>query len=212
MACATDHDLLALEPNLFRDVAFSAQRLVSSSSASISGTTLTDASADFEAAGVTTGYVAVVDDVAFEVVQQLSATSLTISVLRGDEAGAAIPPGDVTNASLLITTFLPQFAVIHSQLLHTLGIAPDDDAGGVHEGCIMNPADLTCVEALGALEMILSAAASLVGESSTLWNKARLYRERYAQERQRTSVLLDTNGDGRADATRRINTVQFLRT
>jgi hypothetical protein len=38
-----------------------------------------------------------------------------------------------------------------------------------------------------------------------------LYRQRFATERQRAAALIDTNGDGIADATRRLNVVNLVR-
>ena len=65
---ATDRDLLALEPNLFRDVGWVSQRLVVGTG-SISGTTLTMSAQDvaFDGAGVGAGSVVVVDSAAYEV-------------------------------------------------------------------------------------------------------------------------------------------------
>lgn len=220
MPFATDRDLLVLEPSLFRDVSWTAQKLIDvpggGGGASISGTTLTASAADFVGAGVAAGHVALVAGVAHEVVERLSATTLTVSRLRADPVGAPIAPPGVTGAALVIATFGPQIRLIHDQVMRALGIEPTgalsggggggaSQEGAVTEASIVNGGALAEVEALGALHLILSGAAALVGEDSTMWAKAMEYRERFQEARRRAAAMLDTDGDGVGDAARRIS-------
>ncbi len=213
MAFATDRDLLVLEPGLFRDVGWSAQRVVEASGVSVSGTTLTSAGSDFVAAGVTAGHVALVNGAPMEVAARLSATQLTVSRLREEASGSAIAPGAATGATLVVMTFRPQLSVAHGQVMRMLGIEPGSAAqvGGVGEGSIVNPGSLTRVVALGALHAILASASAMVGETSAMWEKARMYRERFEEERRRVAAQIDLNGDGVADATRRMNVLRLTR-
>lgn len=213
MTFATDRDLLVLEPSLFRDVGWSAQRVVEASGVTVSGTTLTSAGSDFVAAGVTAGHVALVNGAALEVVARLSATQLTVSRVREEANGGAIAPGATTGATLVVMTFRPQLSVAHAQVMRALGIEPGSAAqiGEVGETSIVNPGSLTRVEALGALHAILASASAMGGEHSAMWAKAQMYLERFREERQRVAALIDLNGDGVADATRRMNVLRLER-
>lgn len=213
MAFATDRDLLVLEPGLFRDVGWSAQRVVEAGGVSVSGTTLTSAGSDFAAAGVTAGHVALVDGAVMEVVARLSATQLTVSRLREEAGGSAISPGAATGATLVVMTFRAQLGVAHAQVMRMLGIEPGSvgQIGEAGETSIVNPGSLTRVEALGAMHAILASASAMTGETSVLWEKARMYLERFREERRRVSALIDLNGDGIADATRRMSVARLER-
>lgn len=221
MAFAVDRDLLVLEPSLFRDVAWAGQTLASAADAAIAGTTLTSASSDFEAAGVDAGHVAVVGGTSLEVLERLGATTLRVSLLREGDAGPALPPAAVSGAPLVIATFGPQLRAAHEELMRSLGIEPGADpeaepdpgvgAGAPTEASIVNPRALARAEALGAMRLILAGAAATTGEGSTLWVKSEHYRERLMAERRRVRALVDLDGDGAADATRRIDASQFVR-
>jgi len=211
MPVATDRDLLMLEPGLFREVLFASQVLYEGEGGEVTGEVLTCPAANFISAGILPGMVVLLDSVPREIVEVLSDTQLRLSILRAGENDEPIPPGDATDIKVTIATFLPQVGIVHRQLLRTLGIEPAGSESAVNEEAILNPHALRLAECYGSMEMILAAAASLVVESSTLWTKARAYRQRYATERQGISVKLDTDGDGKAETVRRVNTVQLLR-
>ncbi len=219
MSFATDRDLLALEPGLFREVAWASQRLVEATGVSVAGSTLTAPGADFVGAGVGDGHVALVNGVAHEVTARLSATALTVSRLRDEPGSAPIAPAPVSGATLVVATFVPQIRIVHEQVMRALGIEPAGSPGAPAEPgawapteqSIVNPRAVARAEAVGALHLILSGAAALVGEQSTLWVKAAAYRERFAVERRRTCALVDLDGDGVADAVRRVSVSRLAR-
>jgi len=211
MPFATYRDLLPFEPNLFRDVSWTGQRRIDGALASTTGSTLTSALSDFNAAAVGAGFVAILDGATLEVLDRPSATTLTVSLLRDDPAGPALPPPAQTNATLTITSFLPQIAAVHDTLLRTLGIEPADPNASPAATDITNPAALTRLEAIGALHLIFTPAAATADNQSLLWTKAGLYRDRFAALRRRLAVGVDLDGDGLPDATRRPNTLQFTR-
>ncbi|MDQ7014743.1 MAG: hypothetical protein Q9O74_12760 [Planctomycetota bacterium] len=211
---ARDRDLLVLEPSLVRDIGWVGQRLVQGTG-SIAGTTLTMTSQDvgFDDAGVDSGGVVVVGGVVYEVVAQLSASTLTISRMRGADDGAVLTPSPVTGVGVEVPTFLPQLAMVHGQVLRMLGIDPDEAAGVgvVSESSIVNPGSFVLLEALGTLHLVFAAASALASEGSPAAFKMGMYRERFAAERGRVSARIDTDGDGVADATRRPSVVQLVR-
>ncbi len=214
MPFSTDRDLLALEPNLFRDIAWSAQTRLTASDASITSTTLTSASSDFVAAHITPGMIALVDDAPLEVTEVLAATQLTVSRLRDAITDDPIAPLPMSGASLRIATFGPQREIIHRQLLAALGLDPaplDEDNPRPNASQVVNTRDMALVESLGALHLILSSAAALVGETSTLWTKAALHRDRFDHARRRLAAHLDLNNDGAPDAQRHITIAHLTR-
>lgn len=212
MGFAKDRDLLVLEPNLFGDVAFTAQTLVDASGgASIAGTTLTLPGAQFDALGIESGHVAVVDRVSLEVVERLTAESLTVSKLRADREGPALAPSSGTDLPVMITTFAPQIEIVHEVLLRTIGIDVGDSHSVVSPSSIVNSSSLIQLESLGTLHLVFAAASALVSDEGLLWSKAQLYRQRFSMARGRARVSLDLDGDGRVDAVRTFNTLQFVR-
>lgn len=204
MAFARDRDLIVFEPTLFRDVAWAGQRLVVSDGVSISGTTLSAPGVDFEAAGVEAGHVALVDDLPLEVVDQLSATELMVSRLRDRVDSPPVSPAPVSDAKLVVATFRPQIEATHELLMRSAGLAPSDPM-------VVNGRDVARVEALGALHTILSAAAPATQDGAPMWDKARLYGDRFRAEWARTAIKIDLDDDGEADALRRIGAARFRR-
>lgn len=209
---ATDRDLLVLEPNLLRDIGWAGQRLVKGTG-DVSGTTLTMTSQDvgFELAEVGPGHVVVVGGVAYEVLDTISNTQLTISRVRASAEGAALPPSPTAGAAVEVMSFRPQVAIVHAQVLRMLGIEPDEPAGVIGEESITNGGSLALFEALGALHLVFAAASALAGAESPAAIKAGMYRDRFALERGRVAARIDTDGDGVADATRRPSVVQLVR-
>jgi hypothetical protein len=213
---ATDRDLLALEPNLFRDVGWISQRLVIGTG-SVAGATLTLSAQDvtLAQAHIEPGHIVLMDGAPYEVLARPSDTTLTISRLRDDPEGDPLAPSPATGKPVVIYTFRPQIALIHAQILRMLGLEPaaSDVAGVPTESNITNPAALRHLECLGALYLIYTAATApdATWRTSHEFNRAQIYRDRFAAERHRTAAALDLDGDGRPDATRRLNLIQFVR-
>jgi hypothetical protein len=203
---ASDRDLLVYEPRLFLDVGWLGQRLVLASGSVLSGVA-TSATAGFIAAGVSAGSVLSYAGVSYEVMTVPSATQAVLSRLRASGADAAIPVPDSAAINLEVVTFRPQVGVVHGQILRMLGIEPEDPReGALGESAVVNPGAVTRLECLGALHLIFAAAsAASPGGSAGLGygERAAMYRERFAAERGRVSVLIDTDGDGQPEAMRR---------
>jgi len=211
MTIATDRDLLVLEPNLFRDVKFSGQVLVSASDGSVSGTTLSSISSDFVAQQIAVGEIVLVEQVPVEIIDVLSLHALTVSRLRGDINGNPIPPGPGFSLNIEIVSFLPQISIVHQLLLQAFGIDQQANLGEPQESNIINTSEAVLVEALGSLHLIYSGASALVGEQGLLWNKAQMYRDRFREAREQLVLRFDLDGDGLADASRSSNVIRLLR-
>ncbi|MGP1273641.1 MAG: hypothetical protein ACTS22_09945 [Phycisphaerales bacterium] len=204
---ATDRDLLVYEPRLFLDIGWLGQRLVRVNGA-VSGGVAVAVGTDFASLGVGVGSVVSFGDGSYEVVQVLGVGQLALSRLRVSPSEAVIPPGDAASTLLEATTFAPQMGVVHRQVLRMLGIEPEDPReGALTETAVANPGALTRLECLGTLHLVFAAAsASAVPGSiggSGLGQRALMYRERFAAERARVSVLIDADGDGEPESTRR---------
>ena len=213
---ASDRDLLMYEPRLFLDTVWVGQRQVSTTGIVVSGL-LVSSGATFVTSGIGVGHVVTYKDAAYEVAQVLSETQLGLSIPRASVDDPIIIAPDSASTTVRIYTFRHQLLIVHEQILRMIGIEPDVEAGEgetlVTEASIVNPGALRRLEALGALHLIYAAAsvAGPLGEGSVYADKAAMYRERYAAERERVNVLIDTDGDGRADAARRPTVMHLLR-
>lgn len=211
----TDRDLLAYEPNLFRDVAWLGQRL----DAGVGGLTagvLTAFASNFVSLGVTTGHVVVVGGVTLEVLARTSATTLTVSRIRASVDDAAIVPPDAASIEYSIWTLRPQIALAHAQIIGMLGLEAARAAAApgqvyVDESRITNPRDLARLEALMTLHTAYSALAALRTRDDPAAARAQMYQDRVRCERARAVAYLDTDFDGRADVARRLNVVVMSR-
>ena len=110
MNFSTDHDLLLMEPQIFRDVPIAGQERLRVNDGIITGTTLSSISADFESAQVDAGGVALVAGTPHEVITRLDANTLSVSLSREGIDDAEIPPGDGSGLEIAIRTFAPQTA------------------------------------------------------------------------------------------------------
>ncbi len=212
MAFATDRDLPAIEPNVFRDLAWLGQRLISGVG-DVSGTTLTLTSFDhdFVNANIDSGAVVLIAGVAHEVLSRTDATNTEVSKIRGSKADPAIPPDAGVGLEILVYTFAPQLEMVHREVLRLAGIEPADEQASPGKADIVNPEALIPLEAFGALHLAYSAGGALSGRDSHLASRAAMYMGLVGRERARVKVELDLDHDGVADTTRRLNVVQLLR-
>lgn len=214
MAFTTDRDLLVLEPGVFRDAAWTAQRLVKGAGG-IAATTLTLASGgpNFEDAAIGAGHVALIAGAPAEVVERTGPSSLTVSRPRADAADPPIPMLDDASVSIEVFTFAPVIASVHRRLLRMLGIEPDEsgEEGALTEAAITNPGALVRLEALGALHEVYAAASAPGPVGTEIARRAEAYRVRFVEERHRVVARIDLDGDAKPDALRRFNVIQFVR-
>ncbi|MEM9558997.1 MAG: hypothetical protein AAF995_01725 [Planctomycetota bacterium] len=221
MAFATDRDVLALEPRVFEEAGWAAQRLVSGVG-SVSGTALTLESGGpgFDAAGVDAGAVVVVDGVALEVVARVSASVLTVSRLRAEAGDAPIAPAGVVSKAVEVPTLGPQLAIAHRQVLSMAGVEVAGQAwlaedavtdAAVTDAAVVGAPGCVLAEVLGALHLAYAALASAGAAGEAYAVKAACYRERFGAARRRAELVLDLDGDGIGDARRKLNAVRLSR-
>jgi len=211
-----DRDLLILEPRLFNELAWLGQRLHRSASATMQGggVGVTDASAPFSGLGIAIGHVILLNDVPVEITAITSATQATISLIRASTSDTAIPARNLTGTvTIECFTFAPQIAAIHERIIRGLGLATGvtSASGPLAEDRITNPRDVAHTVVLGALHQIYSAAAPLIADATAVRAKADTYRERFALARRSLAAELDSDGDGIADAVRRISVINLVR-
>ncbi len=212
MNFSTDRDLLALEPGLFHDVPLAGQTRVSVADGVVSGTTLTSATADFEAAQVDASDVVLVGDVACEVIARVNATTLTISLLRGQAGDDPIGPGNGSSLAVVHRTFEPQARAAHDELLRMLGIDADGHSS-ITEDAIVSLSVMRELEALATIVHLYEMAAGGEDENDrdrfrAKWNDSRL---RYRRALRGARVFLDLDGDGVADTVRDLGVITLMR-
>lgn len=206
-----DRDLVVHEPGLMRDVGWAGQRRLSVIGG-ISGTQLTIETGSFVSAGIESGHVVVFDGITLEVVSVESATTATVSLMRGDVMGAAVPPIEAATRGVVVYDFSAQRSIVHRQILAMLGVdAAGEDAFGVDETMITNTGALSRLETLGTLHLIYAGASAPSRANDRFEQRAELYRQRYQRERESVIAMIDTDGDGIAEVTRRPNAFVLAR-
>lgn len=169
----------------------------------ISGISFIASGANFIAAGVTAGNViwlrsgdGKIDD-AFEVTERISATQLTISVVRGDDEAPAVGPGDATAVSYRVPTLEAKGRDAAYFLTQYFGIRPGfaDAENGEEQLAVDDP--LRPAEAYAILADVYGCHA--VAGSPEDWDKAEYFRRMYERARERCRLWLDDDGDGFGD-------------
>ena len=139
MVLTTDRDILIHEPSVFVDASSIATSLLSAADGTVSGTRLTSAGSDFQAAGIDAGHVIVIGTQAIEVVTRVDPTNLDVSRPRATLTEVKIPPGDGTTLSIDVRTFSRIIAEVEAWILGALGIDPADPTLPLDETAILNP-------------------------------------------------------------------------
>ncbi len=210
-----DRDLLAIEPMVFLSDADVGQLLSAASDGMISGATLTSASSDFVAAGISAGMVLVTyaatpaDGRAYEVVSVDSATALTISVLRSDPAGSAIAPPAGTDLTFAIRSFGALTADLSATLAEKLRLAAE--SAGIASVDFADSAQLSRTTTYGVLASLFIARAQQANATDANWAKATYYRQQYEAMQLALRLSVDADGDGTAEETRTLGNIQLRR-
>jgi hypothetical protein len=205
MLTLTDRDLLIIDPSIFLGAAAAAGTvLLTADDGVISGTELESAGTDFDARGIDSGLVAVINDaVAVEVVSRTGATTLEVSLPRATIDDDTIPPDDVVDAQIKIVSFA---RLIDLQRTWILGALRVDD-----ESAIADAAPVQHFLALRTIARLLAHAASLDPADGPLQQRAILAAQVARQAMHRTAVSIDLDGDGVAEVTRPLDVVKLVR-
>jgi hypothetical protein len=213
MLLITDRDLLFIEPSLFLDATQAGTRLLGVSDAVIAGTTLTSASAGFEAAGIDDSHVVQVlsNELALEVDGRVDAGTLHVSLPRASQDDAKIPPGDGTGLAISIVTFGRLIAQAQAWALSSLGFGAAQPTRPLNESAIVNPEPVRRMMAMRTITQAFEQASALDPDNVSLLARAVLYMRRTIEATHQVAALIDLNGDGLPDAMRRMDTINLMR-
>jgi len=190
---STDADLLAYEPHVFTDLPFAAQRLLRISDAAVADTTVTSDTGGF--AALSPGYVVICEAMSYAIESITDDNTLEL-------AQAPVDLSATEGLTLTVPTLAPQATLVHDELLRAIGIDVDDPAASLTEQSIVSRQLMQRLEAVGTLAHAYAAAVALVGDNETIHAKAERYRLRYRRALHVAQILIDTDGDGLADAWR----------
>jgi hypothetical protein len=213
---SSDVDILKYEPILFGELHLSWQVLASGSGATLDGTTLTDAAADFASRRVEAGGVVHLKsadgalDGAYEIVSVDSATELTVSVVRADVADDPVAPPQGSDISYRISTFAPQATEAAGELTEHFGIRPGDPGSEIGVENILDTEVLRRVSTFSVIARVLAMWAGH-GDSQGLWSKSVHYRQLFERARQRCRLTIDLGHDGAPDIVRIGGAIRLVR-
>jgi hypothetical protein len=216
MTYCTDTDLLHWEPNIFRDAAFASQLLLAGSG-NLSGMAFSVAAGLLAANHVAAGQVIVLSGAisgSYPVVSVDSASSLTLSIMYDGlfpdaGAGEPSPVGSASGLAFAIRTFFPQRRVVSAILNRAAGIGGETDAPTTARIINTEAVRRPCV--LGTLQMIYNALAAAASQPSELTIRAQLYERLYRRSLGQACVEIDLDGDGKAEAVRRLGAREMVR-
>ncbi len=195
---ANDADLLTFEPRAFVDLAGVARTLLQVDDGQLSGTTLTSTIGGFDA--LMPGHVLVLRssaaDAVAAAVSQVTDTN-TLELASPPEGLAAM-----SNLSVMARTFAAQAQHVNGQLLRAIGIEVDDPACTLNAASVVSTGLMRRLEVLGTLALAYQAAAGPIGGDDEYADRAVGYRTRFNRALESARVLIDTDGDGLADAWR----------
>ncbi len=210
-----DRNLLSMEPIIFIASGFPSQKIAIGSDGALSGTTFTSASSDFSSASVAAGMVLCTytsipaEGSAFEIVSVDSATTLTVSVLRADTDATPVAPPAGTNLLFYVRTFQPQIATVSATLSEKL--RQMTEVAGIAAADFADSNQLQIATAYGVLASVFVARAENAAASDANWIKAEHYRREYQKLQLQLRLVVDLDGDGRAEQTRTLGNVALRR-
>jgi hypothetical protein len=213
---SNDVDILRYEPVLFGELHLPGQVLASGIGATLSGTLLTAAGADFFAAGIGAGGVVQLKsadgclDGAYEIVSANSPTQLTISVIRSDPADPAIAPPATDDISYRVSTFGPQAQEAAFQLTEHFGIRPGHPTSDIAAEDLVDTEGLRRASAFLVIANVYAMWTSRTA-GECLWQKSLFYKQLFEKARQRCRLSADLGSDGVADIARVGGAIRLVR-
>ena len=212
-----DVDLAKYEPNVFGSWYLSSQILCGGTNGIVAGTQFTASGVDFTTAQVAAGNVIYLESTdgaikgAFEIVDVIDSTHLTVSVLRASNEQAAIPVGSASGLTWRIVTYAPQAYEVLWQLSQKLGLSPGCPDAAYDVADITNPDSLRQASVFGILTSVFEALYTGADGQSVLVEKKEHYQWQFGKAIERLSVNVDTDADGEADKDIMPSVVQMVR-
>ena len=217
LSFSKDVDLAKYEPNVFGSWYLSSQILCGGTNGIVAGTQFTASGVDFTTAQVAAGNVIYLESTdgaikgAFEIVDVIDSTHLTVSVLRASNEQAAIPVGSASGLTWRIVTYAPQAYEVLWQLSQKLGLSPGCPDAAYDVADITNPDSLRQASVFGILTSVFEALYTGADGQSVLVEKKEHYQWQFGKAIERLSVNVDTDADGEADKDIMPSVVQMVR-
>ncbi len=211
MTMIEDRELALIEPTLFIDAINQATLLIDATDGNVSNTTVTSLGSDFESMAIDFGHIVVIDGEVCEVINRISSAALTASLLRASQTDPLIEPTAGSGLSIKIVSFHRHIELAQAWVFGALGIDGGDPGLSLEESAILNPSMVAHLIALETIWRVLCAAAAIDPTDQSLADRAEHYGRLVSESRQQTKAILDLDGDGVADSTRRIGVVTLIR-
>ncbi len=218
MAMITDRDLLTIEPSIFVDAQGQGTLLTEASDASVtrSNRRLVSLSSDFIDDGITTSHVVVVtyptsDNQVLEITSVSGTTTLIVSRIRAQPSDPAIKPQDGSALPITIITFQRAIDQAQAWVLGALGLVDTGQVDDLDETDITNPEDVKRMIATLTIARVFAGAAAGAPADAELAAQSVLYSTRVRETAHQTRALIDLDGDGLPEATRRIDVLALVR-
>ncbi len=203
----TDTDILKYEPVLFGELHLRSQVLTAGTGGQLSQAAFTAGGADFVGSQVSAGgvvYLRSADgllDGGYEIVSVDSATQLTVSVVRADQASEPIVPPAASEIAYRISTLAPQASDVAFQLTEHFGIKPGDPASDIDVQDILDPDALRKTSVFRVISTVYAMLASKTKDEN-LWKKSVHYQRLFERARERCHLSIDMGTNHLADVTR----------
>lgn len=210
-----DVDLLKWEPVLFRNLAFPSQMLCQGIDGVTSGTRFTSGSGAFVERGVKAGQVIYLYnsaiDSCYEITAVVSATELTVSVVRGnaEQEPIAVPGG--SNLQYRISTFDPQAEEAGEEMLRYFGIDIGSSEEQIRSEMILDGGVLRQASVFSILSAVYASQAGGAEDETGYWLKSQRYQKLYQASRAGARITLDTDGNLLVNEVRGGGSLRMLR-
>ncbi|HYE18590.1 MAG TPA: hypothetical protein VEA69_09110 [Tepidisphaeraceae bacterium] len=221
----TDSDLLHWEPDLPGDALWVSQLLITGTGDLTESSFFTSSvSPGFNVlTGIEAGQVLTLGEpvnACFPIVERVDNTTVRVSTITAElfpESGGAPPPAllgctSAADVSYAVRSFWAQRSVVSAFMLAAAGADPAVAAAeGRPAPAVLNPASLKRACVLGTIQMIYATLAAAAAEPAALQARADMYERLYRRALRQTEVVLDLDGDGRADVRKSLGAVQVAR-
>lgn len=209
-----DKDLLAIEPMLFADDDLAGQPLLRGSGGTLSGTDFQCDGVDFLAAGIEAGmvlrtYASTPSEGHRLEIVSVSASALTVSVLRSSDEQAPIAIVlDEEETNFAVHSYDLRIRIVSEMLGEKLRRICESDLSIVE---FIDSQQLRQATVYGVLSEVFIARSESGDTQDAHWLKAEHYRRSFQKILLQLRLAVDANGDGIAERTRSLGNVTLRR-